>query len=595
MTSVIHHYRDYLHNRYGTVLHRVPLDAGFSCPHRRKDGSGGCTFCPGDGARAVQLGESNSLTEQIEKGVRFAKRRYGATDFMAYLQAFTATFRSREELYTLVRSITARQKFRAIAFGTRPDALPQQVIRWLAELQAESLFDVWVELGVQSSHDITLAKINRGHNWRQSKEALLQLAEAKISTVAHLVLGLPGEKKDDFLVTIKRLCALPVTAIKLHNLHIIKGTELARQWQQRPFALMNEHEYIEVLMQILPHIPEKIPIVRLTTDTLADHLLAPRWSMSKGQFRKALLRQMRAQGISQGSALRSIKPVTSSPPAGITVVQTDDGSITFHSKQFDEHYHTLAGARTEAEKKYILPGRLQQRLQQGDVALLDICFGLGYNSLAACETAIGAPHRLAITALEMDKTVVEKAAVALENVSLLLDWPQILRKLLATDRWQQENLSITICWGDARYQVQQLEKTFDLLWLDAFSSTRNSELWTVDFFIRLHALCAQDAALLTYSAAVPVRAGLIEAGFAIGETEPFGRPQGGTMAVLPTNRGQLPAPISKRDQQRLKTTRGTPYRDPDSTRTNKEILRAREAEIVLRKREERRQTELLPQ
>ncbi len=138
MTAIIHHYRDYLQHRYGTVLHRVPIDAGFSCPHRKKDGSGGCTFCPGDGARAVQLGTSTVLSEQIEKGVRFAKRRYGATDFMAYLQAFTTTFRSKDELYALVGEITARENFRAIAFGTRPDTLPPQAIRWLAELQQKS-------------------------------------------------------------------------------------------------------------------------------------------------------------------------------------------------------------------------------------------------------------------------------------------------------------------------------------------------------------------------------------------------------------------------------------------------------------------------
>ncbi len=190
MTAIIHNYRDYLQHRYGTVLHRVPIDAGFSCPHRKRDGSGGCTFCPGDGARAVQLGTSTVLSEQIEKGVRFAKRRYGATDFMAYLQAFTTTFRSKDELYALVGEIAARENFRAIAFGTRPDALPPQAVRWLSELQQESPFDIWVELGIQSSHDRTLKKINRGHNWQQSREALLRLAAAEISTVAHLVIGL---------------------------------------------------------------------------------------------------------------------------------------------------------------------------------------------------------------------------------------------------------------------------------------------------------------------------------------------------------------------------------------------------------------------
>ncbi len=583
MTPLIYQYRDYLKNRYGTVLHRVPIDAGFSCPHRKKDGSGGCTFCPGDGARAVQLGKSVELSEQIQKGVRFAKRRYKATEFMAYFQAFTTTFQSQEELISLTEKITAEANFRAIAFGTRPDALPQKVINWLAELQQQNPFDVWVELGVQSSHNQTLQQINRGHSWQQSVDAILRLAEADISIAAHLVIGLPGEDEADFLATIKQLCALPITAIKLHNLHIIRETELARQWKKAPFPLMNEYQYIEVLLQLLPYIPAEIPLIRLTTDTLPNRLIAPKWTMSKGQFRKALASQMRARGISQGSAMRRTDQASSSRPTEISAAATDDGSITFYNKQFNEHYHTLAGARSEAEKKYIIPGRLKERLQQGDVALLDICFGLGYNSLVACETAINAPHNLAITALEIDKTVVEKAAEVLQKVSLQLDWQQILRQLLETGFWQQENLSIAIHWGDARYQAQNLGQEFDLLWLDAFSSTKNSELWTVDFFKNLRKLCKTNAALLTYSAAIPVRSGLIEAGFHIGETRPFGRAEGGTIAVLPENSTSLPATISEQTRQRIKTTRGTPYRDPYGTRTNKEILRAREAEIVSRK------------
>ncbi len=586
MTPLIFQYSDYLRHRYHTTLHTVPLDAGFSCPHRNRDRSGGCTFCPGDGARAVQLGKSKTLGEQIEKGVRFARRRYGATDFIAYLQAFTATFASKKELYQLTAAITAKENFHAIAFGTRPDTLPPQVVRWLAELQRDNPFDIWVELGVQSSHNRTLQRINRGHDWQKSREAIIRLAEAGISTVVHLIIGLPGEDTKDCITTVRKLCALPITAIKLHNLHIIDGTELARQWQQEPFPLMNEYQYIEVLLEILPHIPTTIPIVRLTTDTLAGRLLAPQWSMSKGQFRKALFRQMRARGISQGCALRGKKRVIHSADAEIAVKTTDDGSITFYNEQFGEHYHTLAGARSEAEKKYILPGELQKRLQQGDVALLDICFGLGYNSLVACETAIGSPHNLAITAVEMDRTVVEKAAKMLEAASPVLDWQEILRQLLAKGQWQQDNISIEICWGDARYQAQKLHEKgekFDLLWLDAFSSTKNSELWTVDFFTRLRQLCKKDAALLTYSAAIPVRAGLAVAGFLIGETKPFGRPQGGTIAVLPGYSGQL-TPLDRQTQQRMQTTRGTPYRDPDGTRTNKEILRAREAEIVQRKR-----------
>lgn len=582
--SYIYQYRDYLQKRYGVVLHRVPLDAGFSCPHRLRDGSGGCIFCPSDGARAVQLGNAKSLAEQINKGVLFAKRRYNATAFMAYLQAFTATFRSKKELIQLVETITAEQNFHAIAFGTRPDCLPPHVIGWLAELQQKSSFDIWIELGVQTSHNTTLELINRGHTWQKSKDAVIQLAEAGLPIAAHLIIDLPGENKKDFQKTAERLCVLPINALKLHNLHIIEGTELASRWKREPFPLMDEYEYIDTLLQLLPIIPDTIPLIRLTTDTPAHQLLAPKWSMCKGKFHKALVRQMRAQGVRQGSALRSTETTKPAPPSDISAVTTDDGSLTFYNTRFKEHYHTLAGARSEAEKKYIIPGQLTSRLNNGPVKLLDICFGLGYNSLVACETAIKNDKELHIDALELDRTVVGEAAQVLTGASPLFNWPNVLQTLLEKGYWNFKNVSITLFWGDARHLIKKLDTFYDLLWLDAFSTQRNSELWTVDFFTQLYPLLKHDAALLTYSAAIPVRAGFIEAGFSIGETEAFGRPRGGTIAVRPKSKQLLPKSIPNRDKQLITTLRGIPYRDPHGTRTSKEILRVREAEVVEKKR-----------
>jgi radical SAM protein (TIGR01212 family) len=583
--KMYYQYRDYLQRRYGEVLYRVPLDAGFTCPHRRRDGSGGCTFCPPDGARAVQLGDAVSLEEQIERGVRFARRRYHATAFMAYLQAFTTTFRSREELRALVTRITAARQFRAIAFGVRPDCLPPQVIEWLAELQQEGEFDISAELGVQTASDDTLRRVHRGHDWNCSRDAIERLAAAGISVTAHLIIGLPGESRADWLRTVSLLSALPVTALKLHNLHVITNTELAREWQAKPFPLLNEYDYIEELLAILPQIPAHIPLLRLTTDTPDDQLLAPRWDMSKGQFRKALARQMAARGVAQGSALRTASPETITLENGSDRVITDDGSPTFYNSQVKEHYHTLAGARSEAELKYVVPGRLHERLTTGPVRLLDICFGLGYNSLLACETALAAGGKLEIIALEMDKTVVRRAAAELSGISEVLEWNKVLDELLQNGFWQHEGISITILWGDARHTapLPEVQKArFNLIWLDAFSTQKNSELWTVDFFRHLHPLLTPDGTLLTYSAAIPVRSGLTEAGFVVGETAAFGRDRGGTLAALPG--GEAVGALPERDIFLMGTLRGVPYRDPNGVRTCKEILRAREGEILQRKK-----------
>jgi len=574
----IFEYRDYLKKRYGEVLYRVPIDAGFSCPHRGHDGKGGCIFCPDDGARAVQLRDIQALDQQVKAGVRFAQRRYKAKAFMAYLQAFTNTFSSVEILEDLVTRICLEHDFRAITFGTRPDCLPESVLGYLKTLK--STLDVWVELGVQTTHDSTLKRINRGHGWQESREAIEKLHEKGIAVAVHLILGLPGETPDDFLKTIKRVTALPVDAIKLHNLHVIKDTALADLYEKQPFPVFSEYEYSEILLSLLPWIPDTIPLIRLTTDSPEEKLLAPKWAMSKGQFRKFLGTQLRSRIVSQGSALRDNSSlnktgclVQSSPEP----VATNDGSITFFNEIIKEHYHTLAGARSEAENKFCRPAKLSEKLTQKSVRILDVCFGLGYNSLVSCEYAVKTNSEVEITGLELDRRVVYTASKEIQENNTLFDWNNCLKNLSDTGQWQHQNCSIKLFWGDARHTAARLEHRFDCIWLDAFSTQKNSELWTVDFFKTLKRLLEPGGLLLTYCAAIPVRAGLIEAGFHVGETEAFGRERGGTIASMFP--GLITKPLPERDLYLVQTSRGTPYRDPEGTRTNKEILRAREFEI----------------
>lgn len=338
-SSPIYDYRTYLKKQYGEILHRVPLDIGFTCPHRHRERGGGCTFCPEDGARAVQLGNLQELGKQIRAGVQFARKRYGAKAFMAYLQAFTNTFGSTTQLRQFVTEILKKQDFQAIAFGTRPDCLTSDSLEFLKELQQD--LDVWVELGLQTMKDETLERINRGHDSAASREAILQLQKAGIKTIIHLIIGLPGETLRDYCDTINQLAPLPINGIKLHNLHIIKNTRLAEEYQSNPFPLADEHQYCEILLKLLPLIPAHWPIVRLTTDTPEEKLIAPRWSMTKGRFRKYLADQLRQRQITQGMSLTT----NDIPLLPHTIVVTDDGSITFWNPEIKEHYHSPAGAR----------------------------------------------------------------------------------------------------------------------------------------------------------------------------------------------------------------------------------------------------------
>lgn len=583
-TAPIYSYSDFAQTHYGGTLYGVPLDLGMGCPHRHADGTGGCSFCPENGARSVILKKMTILEEQIQAGVTFARERYGATLFSAYLQAYSNTFASDAHFRNTCERILQAHPFKAIHLGTRPDCLSEKTLAWLRDLNQQ--LEVWMELGVQTAHDRTLSRINRGHDWACSRHAILRIQDAGLKFAPHVIVGLPGEGKRDFRHTIQSLATLGMDAIKIHNLHVLHGTQLAKEYAEAPFPVLNEHAYTDVLLDLLRYIPEDVPIMRLTTDSAPEGIIAPQWSMAKEQFRTHLFFHMNQRGIRQGDRCpkgASPQPARPSQTTYAPIV-TQDGSVTFWSPHFHEHFHTPSGARSEAERKYIHPANLSEKLQKKDIRLLDICFGLGYNSLASCETAaIDSPHRLEITALEMDRHVVAHAAGCMQHdANTTFDWRACLHDIHTTSQWEHGQSRIRMIWGDARHTITQAHGLFDIIWLDAFSTQRNSELWTVDFFRKIKTHLAPDGVLLTYCSAIPVRAGLMEAGFFIGETTPFGRERGGTVAAH-TPEGII-TPIPQRDSHLIQTTdRGIPYRDPSGTRTNREILNARQMEILAAK------------
>ncbi len=582
-------YKEYMKERYGVPLFRVPIDFNLGCPNREADGSGGCTFCNVRGSAAVQTLGAETVEEQMREAIRFARERYGAKKFMAYIQAFSATFGERQQPMYL--DLLDAFAFTAVSIGTRPDCLTPQAYDFLLELNKH--IEVWVELGVQTVHDRTLERVNRGHDWASSERAIRRLHELGIKVAVHAILGLPGETADDFQSTATTLAALPIDAVKIHNLHIEKGTTLALEHALTPLPVFMEYEFAEHLMDFIRRMPPDIPIMRLTTDTLDEELIAPKWHMAKGQFKDYVINQMRCREWKQGDLFGNLKQETGS--WNPQLVSTEDGSMTFWNEEYKEHYHTPAGARLEAMEKYIVPGKLMERLAKGDVQLLDVCFGLGYNSLSAMNIATGgkgsvpsrddkeaAPPLLTVTALEMDRRVVRAAADNIRQEDAdTFDWKDCLSQLYRNQAYSlQAAAIINMHWGDARYTITKFDpNSFDLVFLDAFSTQRNSELWTVDFFKMLKQIMKPDAVLLTYCAAIPVRAGLMEAGFHVGETDPVGRQRGGTIAAMRMEDIAIPLPTYELKMIR-ETTRGLSYRDPHGVWTNKEILRDRQERIL---------------
>ncbi len=298
-------YRQFMLDRYGAQLQRVPIDLGFGCPNRERDGSGGCSFCAEDGGRAQQTLQAGGWTEQVDMAIAYARERYGAERFMGYCQAYSGTFAPTSSQRDIYAQILSHAHFDAFAIGTRPDCLDDDTIAFLKELQART--ELWIELGVQTVHDRTLARLNRGHDWACSRRAIERLSAAGIACAVHVIYGLPGETEEDYHETAVALAALPIDGIKFHNLHIVKGTHLASEYLAHPFPLLDEHDYAEAVIDAIRLMPPDIPIMRLQTDTADEDLIAPRWQMKKGQFIDYVELQMRKRGVLQGDGRGNLK------------------------------------------------------------------------------------------------------------------------------------------------------------------------------------------------------------------------------------------------------------------------------------------------
>lgn len=283
---------------YGAPIFRVPIDPGWDCPHRRRGESAGCSFCAEDGGRARQLGDADTPREQAERAMAFARERYHAEQFQLYIQAYTATHSRVEALRALVEPLLDAYPFRSLSLGTRPDCLPEDMLDVLEAWRSRC--EVWVELGVQSSHNDTLRRINRRHSWERSQEAMQRLRARGLRVCAHLIFGLPGEGPDEMLESVDRVVTAGVDGVKFHNLHILSKAPLGQRWREQPFPVLSESAYLECLMLALRRLPADLPVFRVFTDSDNRERLAPAREFSKGEFITELAQRLRTRGWQQG-------------------------------------------------------------------------------------------------------------------------------------------------------------------------------------------------------------------------------------------------------------------------------------------------------
>lgn len=612
-------FRDYLAEKYGHALYRIPLDPGFSCPHRLNGrGEGGCVFCAADGSRARHLEAGLPLAEQVRRGVEYVRTRYRAQPpYIAYFQAFTATNAEISLLRSRYEEALAEADFRVLIVATRPDCLPEDCLEYLQELSRR--YELWVELGVQTASDETLKRIRRGHDFQTVVSAVKRLDQSGIRTAAHLILGLPGESRADYLETARKIAALPFSALKIHNLLVLKGTDLEKLYLSGEFSVMNEYEYAAELGAFLREMPDSMMLMRLSAEAAEDSITAPKWWMKKGQFLEMFLRsfperegcspigrkKMRESAEEDSPCLWG-KTENSSPddleegenqmsgknpgiqeepreegsPSRFAPVQTGDGSYTLYHPLYRQHFHSVAGAREESWRKYIGPCRIREKLESGEnISVLEVGFGLGCNLSALSELAQSlARGKVYAESLENDRGVLD-AALALPEQSP--EQIRFLSSLRETGRWETPHASFEILWGDARESVSSSRSSrFNAVFLDAFTPESNPELWTLDFILALKNRLKEGAFLASYCSAYPFIGALLEAGFHLFESRPFGRRRGGIVASTEAN-PRLP-PLAEKDLKiATLSTAGIPFRDPGLRLSRKEILENRKQEVSL--------------
>lgn len=298
---------DYLYTElssfYGKVfpfkVQKISINAGFTCPNR--DGSkgfGGCTYCNNQTFNPSYCATQKSVTQQIEEGKTFFARKYPEMKYLAYFQAYTGTYGELQHLIDLYEEALRCDDVVGIVIGTRPDCMPDELLDYLADLSKRTFLTV--EYGIESASDDTLRRINRGHTYAQSVEAIERTAKRGIYVGAHVILGLPGEDDAELIRQARLVNQLPITTLKLHQLQLIKGTVMAREYEQSPFHLYTADEYIYMVIKYISYIRREVVLERFVSSSPKDLLLAPNWNKKNYEFVEKLKKRMRELGVEQG-------------------------------------------------------------------------------------------------------------------------------------------------------------------------------------------------------------------------------------------------------------------------------------------------------
>jgi len=298
MKNKFYSFNEYLREKFGERVHRINIDAGFNCPNLDGTrGTEGCSYCNNKGF-SLYAGRNISVEKQIDDSIAFYTKRMGVKKFIAYFQAFTNTHAPAEvlnERYSIIRKYS---QIIGLSVSTRPDCVDEQKLDLIAGFAKDYL--VWVEYGLQTTHDHILKAINRGHTYEDFLKALKLTRDRGISAGVHIILGLPGQSGALMAEDVVRLASLDIQGVKFHVFHILKGTAFEAEYRAGKIKLLTQDEYIKAVCDFIERLPKNVVILRLVSSAAKDYLIAPEWLSDKAQTIAAIGKELERRGTRQG-------------------------------------------------------------------------------------------------------------------------------------------------------------------------------------------------------------------------------------------------------------------------------------------------------
>ena len=294
-------FASFLSQYFDGKVQKISIHAGFTCPNRDgSKGTGGCTYCNNQTFNPDYCKPEFGIRRQLEDGISFFARKYPQMRYLAYFQAYTNTYGELEQLKAMYDEALSVDGVVGLVIGTRPDCMPPVLLDYIEELSRKTF--VMVEYGIESANDETLRRINRGHDFATAIDAIQRTHERGILVGGHLILGLPGEDHDELMRQAEAIAALPLDMVKLHQLQLIRGTRMAREYEERPedFHLYTVDEYIDLAIDYIERLPGTMVIERFISQSPRSLLIAPDWGMKNYQFVDRLRRRMQERNTWQG-------------------------------------------------------------------------------------------------------------------------------------------------------------------------------------------------------------------------------------------------------------------------------------------------------